>query len=279
MIRRLARRWPCIDHQRTIDMDLRVIFEMLLGLAFVRGRMRSLSSVSRKWRARFLTALLPLVLAGCAVSPRSDVQVVSTAGAVAGSSRSVHPAGFDPRALGRDDAPVAIVEYSDYQCPYCQKFHAEVLPQLRRQYIDTGKLRYFFRDLPLSMHREAVPAAVAARCAAEQEKFWPMNAALFAKQGELGAGLYPRLARELGLDGDRFKTCFGNPATRGQVRRDLTESQRYGLNSTPSFLLGRYNGERLEVQRIGQGFADFATLAREIDQLLAAPAESRESAR
>lgn len=214
--------------------------------------------------------LLLVALGGCAATSETGVQTITTQGAVAGAARPGPVA--DPRSLGRAAAPLALVEYSDYQCPYCRQFHDEVLPQLREHYIDAGKLRFFFRDLPLSMHAEAMPAAIAARCAAEQGKFWPMHDALFADPAQLAPALYPRLAQQLALDGGRFRGCVADPATRTQVEGDVREARHYGLDSTPSFLLGRYDGERLEIERIARGLADFATFAREIDALLAAPA-------
>jgi protein-disulfide isomerase len=209
-------------------------------------------------------------LAGCTAISGHNVETVSTVGSQGAAAEPARPATADSRAMGRLDAPVAIVEYSDYQCPYCQRFHAEVLPQLKRRYIDTGKVRYFFRDLPLSIHRESMSAAVAARCAADQGKFWEMNEALFANQLNLGADLYDRLAPRLALDQDRFRSCMHNPAMRQAVQRDAQDAGRYALQSTPSFILGRVDGGRVEIHRVARGFADVDTFAREIDAVLAA---------
>jgi protein-disulfide isomerase len=81
-------------------------------------------------------------------------------------------------SLGRSDAPLTLLEFTDYQCPYCRKFQAETWPLLKKNYIDTGKLRFIVRDLPLSFHSSARPAAEAAHCAAEQGKFWEMHHAM-----------------------------------------------------------------------------------------------------
>jgi protein-disulfide isomerase len=210
---------------------------------------------------------------GCALRQPADVQTVSPVGATAGAPAADRPpAPPDARSLGSETAPVAIVEYSDYQCPYCRRFHEGVLPGLKRQYIDTGKVRLFFRDLPLTMHREAMPAAIAARCAADQGQFWPMNEALFARQPELGDALYRELARNLKLDRDRFEACSHDPATRRRVDRDVREAAVYGVTGTPSFMLGRYENGRMEVRRVARGYVDFDGFAREIEQLLAEPA-------
>ena len=219
---------------------------------------------------KFMLGLLAVLtgFTGCTATSGQKVEMVSTVGSQGAAAAPARPTAADSRAMGRLDAPVAIVEYSDYQCPYCQRFHAEVLPRLKSRYIDTGKVRFFFRDLPLTMHRESTPAAVAARCAAEQGKFWAMNEALFANQSKLGTGLYTRLAQTLALDGKQFRECQQDFATRQAVQRDVLDAGRYGLQSTPSFILGRVDGDRVEIHRVARGFADFETFAREIEQLL-----------
>jgi len=240
--------------------------------------MTSVAGECRSLGYRFALVMVLAAIAGCATSTGKQVETVSTVGSQGAATTPARSAPADSRAMGRLDAPVAVVEYSDYQCPYCQRFHAEVLPRLKSRYIDTGKVRFFFRDLPLSMHRESMPAAVAARCAAGQEKFWAMNEALFANQPKLGADLYERLAQTLALDGDRFRQCQHNPATRQAVQRDAQDAGRYGLNSTPSFILGRVDGDRVEIHRVARGFADFETFAREIEAVLAASPGAREGA-
>jgi protein-disulfide isomerase len=228
------------------------------------------------FRALLGTTLLLTALTGCAMLTKQDVETVSTVGGHGADPAVARPT-TDPRSLGRDDAPIVIVEYSDYQCPYCGKFHANVLPRLQSDYIDTGKVRLIFRDLPLAMHRESVPAAIAAHCAAEQGKFWAMNGALFANQLSLGEELYERLAQTLNLDTDKFSTCVRNPLSRKSVQAGAQEAKRYGLNSTPSFILGRSDKGRVEIHRTARGFVDFETFAREIDSLLATTPASGES--
>jgi len=229
------------------------------------------------FRALLGTALLLTVLTGCALQTKQDVETVSTVGGHGANPAVARPTVTDPRSLGRDDAPIVIIEYSDYQCPYCGQFHANVLPRLQSEYIDTGKVRLIFRDLPLAMHRESVPAAIAAHCAAEQGKFWAMNGALFANQRELGAELYERLAQTLNLDTGNFSTCVQSPLTGKRVQMGVQEAGRYGLNSTPSFILGRSDKGRVEIHRTARGYVDFETFAREIDSLLATTPASGES--
>ena len=112
--------------------------------------------------------------------------------------------------LGNMDARILIIEFSDLQCSYCARHASQTLPELRRNYIDTGKIRYTVRDLPLPMHRHAVPAAVAARCAGEQGKFWEMRQAIYLARGRLDQEPYAKIASELGLDpGLRHRTHRG----------------------------------------------------------------------
>ncbi len=223
--------------------------------------------------ARAACALV-LLLSGCATAPPAGVETVSAEGGRVARAPARPPAADDPMSLGSPAAPVALVEYSDYQCPFCRRFHEQVLPQLRREYIDTGKLILVYRDLPLGMHREAMPAALAARCAAREGKFWPMNEALFANQSRLGPALYARLAGQLGLNAERFRACLADPATRQLVRADIGDAQHFNIRATPGFILGRFDGGGLRVERVAIGLVDFDTLAREIDALIAGGAQA-----
>ena len=147
------------------------------------------------------------------------------------------PAPFN--AMGRTDAPVAIIEYSDLQCPYCARFALQTFPKIKRDYVDTGKVRYVARDLPLPSHAFAVAAAVAVRCAGGQGKFWAFREALFARQSELGRPPYDALAAELALDVPRFQACRNDGAAEAAVRADAERARSLGITSTPSFLIGQ----------------------------------------
>jgi len=142
--------------------------------------------------------------------------------------------------LGKDDAPVTIIEFTDYQCPFCGQHARTTLPELRRDFIETGQVRYILRDLPLPMHPFAVKAARAARCAAKEgpEKFWRYHDALFAAQGHLGDSTFPTIARELHLNVAGFTACQQSIALATQVQRDQAEAMHLGLTATPSFVIG-----------------------------------------
>ncbi|MGH6802187.1 MAG: DsbA family protein, partial [Methyloceanibacter sp.] len=112
-------------------------------------------------------------------------------------------------SLGTPDAPVTVIEFSDYQCPFCQRHFASTLPALKKEYIDTGKVRYVFRDFPLdSIHSLARKAAEAAHCAGEQGKYWEMHDTLFKNQRALMVDNLKGFARDLGLNVDGFNSCL-----------------------------------------------------------------------
>jgi protein-disulfide isomerase len=141
--------------------------------------------------------------------------------------------------LGREDAPVSIVEFTDLQCPYCARHARQTFPRLRSDYIETGKVRYASRDLPLDIHPYAVAAAVASRCAGEQGRFWEYREALFAAQRTLSSEPYARIAGELGLDVGRLEACLRDGRQQDNVRADVAIAHASGIRSTPGFVIGR----------------------------------------
>jgi protein-disulfide isomerase len=184
---------------------------------------------SRRTRRKALLAIAAALFAasGCATQAPAP-------GAPAASQ-----AGGDFRTLGRADAPVIVIEFTDLQCPYCAGFAATTFPELRRLYIDTGKVRFSARDLPLSMHPYAIPAAVAARCAGEQGKYWEYRDALFREQPQLAAAPYDQLARRFDLDAAAFTACRSDGRQERRVREEAAVAYSQGIASTPTFLIGR----------------------------------------
>ena len=169
-------------------------------------------------------------------------------------------------ALGSATAPLTMVEFTDYQCPYCRRFQAEVWPKIKRDYIDTGKLRYIARDLPLEFHAAAGPAAEAAHCAAEQGKFWDMHAALLGGASDLGAGGIDQRAHALGLDMKRLDECVAHHRYSRLIAAHAEQADAVGINGTPGFVVGRVaNGELTGVRVEGAiPYADFSGLLREL---------------
>lgn len=142
----------------------------------------------------------------------------------------------DDPVYGPDDAPITIIEFSDYQCPYCQRWHEQVFLRLRDEYPET--VRVVFRDFPLtSIHPEAIPAAEAANCADEQDAYWEYHDALFSGQYGLGSEAYLSYASELELDTDSFEECLESGRHNEEVMADFSYAAGLGVQSTPTFFL------------------------------------------
>jgi len=175
----------------------------------------------------------------------------------------------DAPTLGNADAPITLVEFSDYQCPFCQRFFATTLPALKTDYIDTGKIRYVFRDYPLEMHALARQAAEAAHCAGEQGKYWEMHDALFQNQGALAPPQLAEHAGAVGVDGAAFAACLSSGRFAARVARGLVDGAAAGVQGTPAFVVGRTQaGDVVEGTPI-RGAQPLETFRRIIDQLLA----------
>ena len=165
----------------------------------------------------------------------------------------------DDPSIGPADAPVTIIEFSDYQCPYCQVWYKQVFQQLLASYPD--KIRFVYRDLPLPMHPEAVPAAQAANCAGEQDAYWKYHDALFNQQYGLDRAAYEHYAADLGLDTKAFAACLDSQRYQDEIQADASDASRVGISGTPSFVV---NG------RILVGALPFSDFKAVIDEELAA---------
>jgi len=135
----------------------------------------------------------------------------------------------DDSIKGDKNAPVTIVEFSDYECPFCARFYSDAYSQIVSKYIDTGKVKLVYRDFPLSFHQNAQKAGEAAECAGEQGKYYDMHDLLFEKGVSGGVSAFKQYAKEIGL-----KTT-GEMA--GEVRKDFTDGQRAGVQGTPAFFI------------------------------------------
>jgi protein-disulfide isomerase len=176
----------------------------------------------------------------------------------------------DAPSLGRADAPVTIVEFSDYQCPFCHKFYSTTLAALKKDYIDVGKVRYVFRDYPLEqLHSHARKAAEAAHCAGEQGKFWQMHDALFQNQGALDLPQLAEHARSLGLDGPTFDRCLSSGRNAARVDRGLADGAAAGVEGTPGFVIGRTKTDDTVEGTPIRGAQPLDTFRQIIEQLLA----------
>ena len=177
----------------------------------------------------------------------------------------------DDPVRGNANAKVAIVEFSDYECPFCGRFHAETLPSLKKDYIDTGKVQYIFRDFPLDFHRNAISASVAANCAGEQNAYWEMHDSLFVNQKRLGKALYDELVKTLKLKPVPFDACLKEAKQAKEVASDFAYGQSVGVEGTPTFFVGRIDGKKLvDVTQI-VGAQPPAIFAKAIESLLNKP--------
>jgi len=149
--------------------------------------------------------------------------------------------------LGAKTAPVTMVEFTDYQCPFCRQFHVQTFAQLKKDFIDTGRVRFFSRDLPLdSMHPDAMRAAEAARCANDQGEFWRMRDFLGNHPDKLDLESLLGYAESLKLDVTPFRVCVVSEKHKGEVQADLLEAIRIGADGTPAFVIGKSTPEGVE---------------------------------
>jgi len=223
--------------------------------------MNRLSSLSRAAVLLGILAACGIIATACAEAPpRKD-----DADTAAPSATPARP--VDGRVLGADDAPVMIIEFTDLQCPYCGRFARDTWPALRARYIDTGKVRFASRDFPLPFHPFAVPAAIAARCAERQGKYWEFREAVFQRQRQLGAEPYAEIANSLGLDAQALDACRRDPEVRTAVEADLSLGQANGIEATPSFVIGRRVDGKFEGE-IVSGALPIDAFAQRIDALL-----------
>lgn len=183
----------------------------------------------------------------------------------------------DGRIRGRGDAPITLIEYSDFTCGYCVKFFRETWPRLQAKYIDTGKVRFVYRDYPRADQGVGVEAAVAARCAGAQGRYWPMHDRLFSGGGRLDSGSFKGYAKVIGLDQTVFAKCFDERQYLESIFQDRQDANQWGFHGTPGFILMRTAGGPTEKEPAIAipGAVPFEDFAEEIDRMLATAMGSR----
>jgi protein-disulfide isomerase len=175
----------------------------------------------------------------------------------------------DGPALGNADAPITIVEFSDYQCPFCKRHSTSTLAALKASYIDKGKVRYVFRDFPLdSIHPYARKAAEAAHCAGDQDKFWDMHDILFTNQGELMQDNLKGFARDMKLDVEAFNACLDGGKYAKTVEADVAAGSAAGVTGTPKFFIGKAKPDGTMSAIVVKGAQPAAAFSQVIDRLL-----------
>jgi protein-disulfide isomerase len=176
----------------------------------------------------------------------------------------------DGRVQGKADAPLTLIEYSDFTCGYCLKFFKETLPKLQATYIDTGKIRFIYRDYPRADRGVGVEAAVAARCAGAQGRYWAMHDRLFGEGSRLDSGGFKSFAKSLGLDQEQFGKCFDERRHLESIFQDRREANRWGFHGTPGFILMQtVAGPTEKVPAVAiPGAFPYEAFAEEIDRML-----------
>ncbi|MCY4490594.1 MAG: DsbA family protein [Thaumarchaeota archaeon] len=151
----------------------------------------------------------------------------------------------DDPIKGSPDAEITIVEFSDFQCPFCARFYEQTLPLIEQEYLDTGKANLVYRDFPLQIHANAVPAHIASECADEQGQFWLYHDVLFERQKEWEsipreniATILIQYSEDLGLDRDEFESCLNSNAMSLEIQNDYQDGVKYGVRGTPAFFVG-----------------------------------------
>lgn len=194
---------------------------------------------------------------------------VNSAAKPSGTTPDISNAAF----MGNKDAKVTVVEYSDYECPFCRKFFVNTVAQFEKDYVSTGKVKFVYKDFPLhSIHPKSLPAANAARCAGAQDKYYEMHNALFETYDSWinGANLKDSLttvAKNIGLNTETFGKCLSDFTYKDAIQKDYTEGYYLGVRGTPTTFV---NGKMITTaDGESAGAMDYAVLKSEIDKALA----------
>lgn len=197
------------------------------------------------------------------------IGVGSGGGGGGGSSAAAFPAGYEPPAIGEPDAPVELVEWADFQCPFCRRFELNTVAELRRRYVDTGQMRLVWRNFE-NYGSESHDSAIAAYCADEQDKFWEYHDILYREQSGVDQGAFSKnnlqkFADELGLDRAAFDACIEGSSYDAVTAADkqLGRSE-FNVNATPTFFI---NGLRIV------GAQPLDTFVSAIEDALSRPAQ------
>jgi len=206
-----------------------------------------------KWTALPLAFLLPLAAADKGITKQQADEILSELRQIrqllekqqsanagqpeAPTHAKVTTAGAP--SIGSKDAPITMVEFTDFQCPFCYRFHVSTFSDLKKNYIDTGKVRFVSRDLPLDFHPNAMQAAEAGRCAGEQGQFWPMRDRMGADPEHLDIPRLLTYAQDLKLDVNQFRGCLDSGKYKAAIQSDVQDALKIGANGTPSFVIGK----------------------------------------
>ncbi len=180
------------------------------------------------------------------------------------------PADVDDDAfIGQADAPVTIIEFTDYQCPFCGRHFTQTYSQIKTNYIDTGKVKYVSRDFPLSFHPFAQKASEAAECAEDQGKFWEMHDKLFETQAVWSGvadavGSFKQYAKDLGLNAATFDSCLDGGTHAQEVKDDMADGSASGIDGTPGFWILGPDGQSQKIS----GAYPYETFSAAVDGMI-----------
>jgi protein-disulfide isomerase len=152
----------------------------------------------------------------------------------------------DDGYVGNENAPITIIEFSDYQCPYCRYFYTETYSKIIENYVDTGKVKIVYRDFPLGFHKAAIPYAMAAECAQDQGYWKEMHDTIYDEQNKVAQGtveyvgdnIVRKWAKDLGMDMTEFNDCFDNEVHLEEIKADQKDALDAGVKGTPAFFIG-----------------------------------------
>lgn len=220
-------------------------------------RGRSVRTKQRNNLRGFYIILAIIAIAGIAV-----IATFALGGADRGAVETGDLESFPSK--GNPDAPVTVIEYSDYQCPACASYAQSLHQQIDRQYIETGQIYYVFHDFPLRQHQNAIPAAEAARCAGDQDKYWEMHDLLFFNQDQWAsepqpAPIFASYASQLELDREAFDACLTNGAHRQAVLNARQAAEAAGIAATPTFVI---NGQQFNALQLQEEIEDALAASR-----------------
>lgn len=169
--------------------------------------------------------------------------------------------------LGHADAPLTIVEFTDLQCPVCRHFATTTFTEIKKDYIDTGKVRFMVRDLSLPMHPYALGAAEAARCGGDQGKFWEFQEAVLNDEAPPAPEVLLKHATDQGLNLESFQACLNNGKYKQLIQATGEDEAALGMHGTPGFVIGRASGEWIDGLAI-QGARPFPFFQQQIEAML-----------
>ena len=182
---------------------------------------------------------------------------------------------------GERGAKLALIEYADFQCPFCRRFDHDVYPQIRDSYVNTGKLKYFHRDMPLPFHQGAMPAARAAHCASEQGKFWEMHDSLLGDAASLTTADIDARAAKLGMNVPQLDKCISSERFADIIQRSMSEANAMQISGTPTFIIGTLDddGNIMSVKGTVVGASPFESFKAALDPLVADEKPERHASR